>query len=708
MPSRSLKMNCTAALLASALPLLAAESGATVTSTWPREYSVQRDDATGRLTLSTPYYTVQHDLKRGGAIAVIRITHGRATNLLVQPVATRIQNEEGAVFTDLKDSNPRVSLRKDGLTEVVTVECRLLDDKQRAAGIEAKTVFEYHWGYIKIRKELTGTVSPFRAREVCPLAVVLSPTLSDYGYRAGETEPEGAAPFAMGSNRWGKLGRQTASDPFVSTPFMPRSMLFADAGIEGLEWFAGSDLSQWDLQLTPRRGEGLCLLKANPDSPGFALSISPLFRTNAALALPTRCAFNFYLGIPLIEGHALRPWLHTTFNRNRGNWVAPGQIRAWAAEGIQTVHCHNDGDYYDDGLFWRDGSYPPYPDMDKYNKVIGDCHEAGLRVATYFSNKELHPSTPEFQAHGTEWGRMNRAGKLQHNFFRGTNEFGAQMCLRSGWLDYLKLSIDRALKNHPLDGVYYDWNTALYCCNGRHEGKMAGEAALGHWDIDELLDLMEWTRRRVGPGGLVIVHDTTTPMFATENFADCVVANEWGYGKWEAEGPALDALPLEWSLVGTRARGVISYGQLNAQSPKRLHRMFALQALVSGVTPWPALPEVSEAVSILKPAGDLTTYRFADWRNKAVTLEDRRCASAIYSRPGESYVLLANLHKDQLDTQCVVHAGKLPYPLSKPTAATLTGSGRNAVKQPLNAGQLISEGVTIHIPADDAVLLHIQ
>ena len=77
------------------------------------------------------------------------------------------------------------------------------------------------------------------------------------------------------------------------------------------------------------------------------------------------------------------------------------QVQRWAESGIQTVHCHNDGDYYDDGLFWRDGSYPPYPDMEKYDKVIADCHKAGIRTATYFSNKELHPSTTQFQQHGT-------------------------------------------------------------------------------------------------------------------------------------------------------------------------------------------------------------------------------------------------------------------------------------------------------------------
>jgi len=50
----------------------------------------------------------------------------------------------------------------------------------------------------------------------------------------------------------------------------------------------------------------------------------------------------------------------------------------------------------------------------------------------------------------------------------------------------------------------------------------------------------------------------------------------------------------------------------------------------------------------------------------------------------------------------------LTHPLSKPVSATLTGSDRNTVTQPLNAGQLINEGLTLHLPANDAVLLHIQ
>jgi hypothetical protein len=493
-------------------------------------------------------------------------------------------------------------------------------------------------------------------------------------------------------------------------------MIFLDAGVEGLEWFVGSDLSQWELQLSGRRGQGRCRLEPSLDPPGLSLSISPLWREKAATALPATCVFDCYLAVPIFDGNAHRPWLHRSFNRNRGNWYSSEEIRRWADAGFQTVHCHNDGDYYGDGLFWRDGSYPPYPDMERYDKVLDDCRQVGIRTATYFSNKELHPSTEEFQRHGETWGRKNRKGDLKHNFYRDKGEFGAQMCLRSGWREFLKFSVDRVLKNHALDGVYYDWNVALFCCNPLHESNNDRTApAKGHWDIDELLELMEWTRRRVGPEGLIIVHNTNVPMFATENFADFVVATEWGYKKWTDRAPNLQDLPLEWSLAGARPRGVISYGVLDSESPRRLHRLFALEALLGGVTPWPASDETFQLLPLLKPLGDIESYRFADWRNQAVTLSDTRCASAVYSRPGEAYLLLANLGQGPRKVTCVLHPERLPYPLGKPAAASRiaagaapAGSRDQRAAQSLDVRQLVGKGLAIDIPGDDAILIHIR
>ena len=80
-------------LLAAASP--ASPPAQKVPRTWPQAYSVQRDEASGILTLRTPYYTVEQDLKKGGAITRITLTHGKAANLLVRPVETRVRDESG-------------------------------------------------------------------------------------------------------------------------------------------------------------------------------------------------------------------------------------------------------------------------------------------------------------------------------------------------------------------------------------------------------------------------------------------------------------------------------------------------------------------------------------------------------------------------------------------------------------------------------------
>lgn len=706
---------CVGLLLATAarMEVKAAGREEALPSTWPQAYSVQKNKKAGLITLRTPYYTVVHDLKRGAAISSINLTHGRVDSLLAAPLETKLRDESGNVYSDLNDPAPRVKLSKNGLTEIVSVECRLVDQEGRAlANPRLTTRLEYHWGYVKIHKEFIVRQGGVRVSELNVLHTVLAGTLSNYGYREGLTEEEGAPPFSFGSCRWGKLRLDHADDAPVRANILPRYVMAADPGVEGLEWFAGSDLHQWDLQFSERRGQGLFLLQTNKQPAGLALTIAPFSQPEPA-SLTNSLVFDYYLGLPLLEGHARQPWFHASFNRNKGDWVSPDQVKRWADSGIQTVHCHNDGDYYDDGLFWRDGSYPPYPDMDRYDKVIADCHQAGIRVATYFSNKELHPSTPEFQAHGSEWARKNLKGDLQHNFFRGTNEFGVQMCLRSGWLPFLESSIDRVLTHHRLDGVYYDWNVALLCNNPTHQPGRKSAGAAAHWDIDELLQLMEWTRAHVGPNGLIIIHNTTTPMFATENFADHIVANEWGYGKWTGQGAELKDLPLEWSLVGARSRGVISYGQLDSKSPARLTRLFALEALLGGVTPWPASAETFQVFPVLKPIGDLGNCRFVDWRNDAVVVSGSRCASAIYSRPGEAFILLANLSETANEVRCVLRPERLPYPLVSPRSASLFSRGGASVMgsetgSPLDTHLLTGDGVKVSIPGDTAVLVRVR
>ena len=165
--SRSLPV-CVLALFFTS-PFASAESVTDLVSTWPQAYSVQRNKAAGLLTLSTPYYTVQHDIKRGGAISSIRLTHGKAANLLVLPFETRVQDAAGNLYSDLAEPAPRVTTRQDGLNEFVTVESDLRDAQGKPSDIRVKTAYEYRWGYVKIHKELTFRGKDFQVKERLPV-----------------------------------------------------------------------------------------------------------------------------------------------------------------------------------------------------------------------------------------------------------------------------------------------------------------------------------------------------------------------------------------------------------------------------------------------------------------------------------------------------------------------------------------------------------
>ena len=683
--------------------------------TWPSEYTVERQNAAGTLTLSTPYYTFRHDLKRGAEISLVAYTHGSSPNLLVKPIDAHAVTSDGELFSAQNDASPEVVLEKSDKARIVLVTCRLVSARGTDSGIRLRTRYEYRWGYVKIRREFVFGDKAIGVRRVSVFSALFDHSLDHFGYRQGIAEQEGVSPVSFGVMQWRKLRAGAFFDPPLQTRFVPRYLVLANPGIEGIEWFVSDNLAQWDYQAAGKPGAGACDVYSSIAPLGIGVSINALDIEGQVAAHGT-WTFDSYLGVPILEGHANPIWLHAAFGANAGKWVAEAQVKKWADSGIRTVHCHNDGDDLGDGLFWRDGSYPPYPpdEMKKFDRTIDLCHQNGIRVATYFSNKELHPTTQVYKDHAEEWGRKpDDTGRLHHN---GTThgEYGAQMCLKSGWLETLEGNIDTVLKNHKLDGVYFDWNVALFCNNPLHVGKSSngvsgqtGTLALsptGHWDMDELLDLMEWTRERVGPKGLIFVHNTMVPMFATENFADRVVGMEWGYGRLSRSVPPMQEMPLEWTFAGARSRGVIGYGSIDQSAPARIRKVFALEALFAGVAPWPASEEAIALDKILVALGDLTNYKFEDWRNRAITLDNPDCISAVYSRGGEAWILLGNTSPEPRQVRLRISPGNLPVPLpSLGSVQRIEGGSTSS----LDASRAGNEGESIRIPADGAVLLRI-
>ncbi|MGH9326971.1 MAG: DUF6259 domain-containing protein [Terriglobia bacterium] len=702
---------------------------------WPQPYSVERDEAQGKLRLSTRYYALEHDLKQGGAISRIVYTHGRAQNLLTRPLGCsaqlRLVKKPGQVtpeqrsrenFADLADSAPSVSAEKPGKWEVVTVESRLLNKAGEDSGITVRTSYTYRWGYIKIHKEFRFPPSGIQIRALSALSTAFDPSLTHYGYCPNPEDIFTASGFSPSHSFWGEVRAGTGFEAPFATRYVPCHLIWANPGIEGIEWFASDDLAQWSYQLTGEVGTGHCVIQAGVNPESVEVSIDPLnfspgynLYRGGYINAAGSYAFDYYVGMPILEGHATNPWFERSYGANRGNFVSAEQIKHNAELGVVTMTLHNDGNSNHDNLYWHDGSWPPYPpaDMKKMAEVIENCHKYGIKTVPYFSCEELNQVTEAFKEHAEEWGaKPDDQGNLRPNY-----NYGALMCLKSGWHSYLKFCVDRVLKHYPFDGVYYDWIQPVYCNNPLHVGKssngVSGAKGLGafafsptgHWALDEYVELLEWTRERVGPDKLILLHTSNSPFMALENFANAVVTMEWGYGKLSTVVPPPATLPLEWNLVGARSRAVTEYGNIAPAAPPEIHQLFYLTAMITGIATFPASDGVLKLFKLLKPLGNLEQYQFEDWRNKAVRLSGAKCYSAVYSRPGEAYIVLANFQPASREVNCTVHLQALKPPLSSIRSAELVNAGS---RESVNAGALTARGARIDLPGAGARLLHLQ
>jgi hypothetical protein len=224
----------------------------------------------------------------------------------------------------------------------------------------------------------------------------------------------------------------------------------------------------------------------------------------------------------------------------------------------------------------------------------------------------------------------------------------------------------------------------------------------GHCDIEELLDLVAWTRQRVGPEGLMIIHNTMAPMAAIENYADSIVAMEWGYSRLASAAPALAELPLEWSFMGHRSRGVIGYGCLETDAPERVHRQMTLRAVLTGSVPWP-VDDLATTMFAPLTHRDLSDYKFEDARWAPVQPGDDHTAAAVYHRAEHALLVVGNLADEARTVRCGVEVGALELAPAETYVVKVGG-----VETLMTATDLGGEGVEVSVAGDGVEVVEIR
>lgn len=360
-------------------------------------------------------------------------------------------------------------------------------------------------------------------------------TMTTLGIRQckfGTWPPEGQNPcrwYPLELNKW--IGWY----PVYDSCLMPLSVLFLENGVEGIQMSRGDDLGAWEnLSATDTNtleyqnyhisAGAPCKYYASVFSPLSGLSFSKMrqgeYTFTYTLALP-------YVRkniVPLMQGGGFL--VNKTFEER---WPTEEHIRHAHEAGLDLLRLHNDGDGFGNGIFWRDASYPPYPEseMKKMDHALSLASKYGVSVVPYFSVKEYHPEAGGYRENADSFSRQLFPGHdaKQFTYCGGKSVYGVQMCLESGWFETRKNTIDVTLGNHAFNGMYFDWCMGTECINPAHNHGRR------HWDNDKLTELVEWSRAKAGPQGKLYLHLTGVPALHLENMADLVLTEENPYSE---------------------------------------------------------------------------------------------------------------------------------------------------------------------------------
>jgi len=465
----------------------------------PRSLTLERNAR--RLTVRSPFWSVSHDLDRGGTPVDIRFVHGDEGNILRQPLSAH------------------VDLGSDVSCPATSVRTRRLDDGSEltfsgsmADSGSFRTAYRYTPYFI--RRELTlNFPAGARPRRVTPISARFDGRFTHWGAAHDPQTKPGRVASVMGAH-YDQDDAAIPSKPgiFFRDRRAPGWMNLFRLGGEGISIAPTGDLSAW--------GDGDYRLAR--DRQGLTLQCDVWPRS------PTRqLAFASYITLPNLPAMRPAPWRTTMV----GNPPFPDDklLRAWAQSGVELIVIMGGASWVGSSdRYWRIGMYPPYHDrrdMRDLDRLIRSVHRFGMRIVPATCPSYLHPEVPEFHRHVQEWYQMPIPGGqiIYHPAGKGGagGLYGALMCFDSAsWRDYNLRYVEALLTKHDFDGVYLDCIWKAPCYNPAH-------GSSHHGGLDGAWKLVGDVRRLLGPDRLTIIHNGEFHFQAvSNNFADMIVTLE--------------------------------------------------------------------------------------------------------------------------------------------------------------------------------------
>lgn len=593
------------------------------------------------ITVKNRYWRVEHDLKQGGCPVSIYFHYGSEENLLVDPMGAHIGKHVEHIpgkwigfYKQACDSDAKAEIKetKDGVSLTITGVFKLDDDNQ-ALPIRYKQVYLYRgWGHVGVTIDFIFEEGFNDIFEIAPCNIFLNPKVDRLGVRHSSSPDDVPSEPAI---FWHdvKFSRSWRSARYAHLNHSPLYWCALREEVEGLEFFRGADSSFWNCFAGLEQGHNLFTHERTVDNRHFLVR-NELFNTIDGIEIePGTYTLDYHLGLPFVKPEAAvrNTCFHT---RTRAtDWPSKEDIIDMAKAEVKVVRHHDDNVHREKG--WPDGLYPPYApeDMKEMDRMIKDMDDAGIRVAPYFSMKEFNPQCPAFAENAAKWARVTR---LKYPVDGINSCYGAYMCQRSGWVEYLKSNIDNVLNKHKFHGLYFDHLWPREC---RHPDHCNGHQ---HSDVDAMIDFMMWARKRVGTDGILFTHDSRCPCMIFENMSDLIIIGEGNLqcapqpGGFEPEAIFIPITPrhsvdfVQTDDIGIRNSFFISL--IQEGFPPNI----TFEKEMSEVDQW----VMNEFRKVGKFVAD-KEYRHITARKKPVGCPDGVFA-AVFSKSGEAVIYAAN------------------------------------------------------------------
>lgn len=502
--------------------------------------SFQATSVKNQILLENQYIRCVHDLEHGGELSEAIIKNGSGKNLFAQAQSTIVGIIENGTYHCYRSANCTQTecmiFERNG-NPLLEFRCALADDSGEILdGLEMLHQVEYtRWGEALHRVELIaakrienlgmlqiGTLWPVKSMNC--LAVQDAYIQAPYAYAANNVKSW--IPLFSGKAR-------SDAEAYLSR-WLPVSMLVFRRGVEGFQFTLGDQLAQWDSIGGTLPGFQMGFFAYRQDCDSYEMRFSALDCRREGQFLEGKNVFEFSLAFPFVREKVvpLSPCASNILFPARGleqRWPTDDDLKRLKDAGTTLMRLHNDGNSLNDGIFWRDAAYPPYPpqEMAKMDDMLSRAHKHGISVVPYFSLHEYHPEAAGFPEFAEEWGRIAAEGDRIIPSFGPNGYFGYQMCLSSGWMQKRKDTIDEVLRNHDFDGLYFDWCVGLECLNPKHGPR--------HRDFRKLLELLEWSHQRAGRDGELYLHLTYNPNIAAENMATLVLTEECAFSSFSGD-----------------------------------------------------------------------------------------------------------------------------------------------------------------------------